>query len=134
MDWLLCDTDVVSYIIKKDTRADLYAKLLQNHLNCISFMTLAELRFWMTRGGMGAVRLVQAEKYLDDCVVLDSNQDMSKIWAEVTIAVEKQGRHISCADAWNAAVALYYNLPLVTHNRKDYEAVPKLKLISQNPK
>ena len=134
MDWLVFDTDVVSYKIKKDTRAGLYTHLMDSHMDCISFMTLAELEFWVAGGNWGAKRLGEYKEHLEKCIVLDSNHRMSSIWAEVTIAVEKQGRHIACADAWNAAVALYYDLPLVTHNRKDYEAVPKLKLISMNTK
>jgi predicted nucleic acid-binding protein len=39
-------------------------------------------------------------------------------------------RRIECADAWIAATALLYSVPLVTHNRNDYLGVPDLTLIS----
>ena len=39
-------------------------------------------------------------------------------------------RRIECADAWIAATALLYSVPLVTPNRNDYLGVPDLTLIS----
>jgi tRNA(fMet)-specific endonuclease VapC len=37
---------------------------------------------------------------------------------------------IDCADAWIAATALLYDVPLITHNRGDYLGVPGLRIIS----
>jgi len=48
----------------------------------------------------------------------------------VTVAAQAAGRRIECADAWIAATALLYAVPLVTHNRSDYLGVPGLTLIS----
>jgi len=36
---------------------------------------------------------------------------------------------IDSSDAWVAAAALHYDVPLVTHNRSDYLGVAKLKLV-----
>lgn len=43
---VVVDTDVVSYLFKSDTRAQLYRPLLMGKLPLISFMTLAELDRW----------------------------------------------------------------------------------------
>lgn len=43
---VIVDSNVVSYIYKKDTRATLYEPHLANTLASISFMTLAELERW----------------------------------------------------------------------------------------
>jgi predicted nucleic acid-binding protein len=45
-------------------------------------------------------------------------------------ATQAACRRIECADAWIAATALLYAVPLVTHNRNDYLGVPGLTLIS----
>lgn len=37
------DTDVFSYFLKDDTRADLYKKHTNNQFLIVSFMTIAEL-------------------------------------------------------------------------------------------
>jgi hypothetical protein len=48
---VVVDTDVVSYLFKSDTRADLYRPHLDGHLPIISFMSLAELERWTLARG-----------------------------------------------------------------------------------
>jgi hypothetical protein len=50
-------------------------------------------------------------------------------WAEVTTTARTRGFRIDCADAWIAATALLYGVPLVTHNRNDYRGVQGLDII-----
>ena len=40
---MLLDTNIVSFVFKRDTRATAYAPLLQGNRLAISFMTAAEL-------------------------------------------------------------------------------------------
>jgi len=40
-------------------------------------------------------------------------------------------RPIQTPDAWIAATALVYHVPLITHNRADYEMVENLEVISE---
>ena len=49
-------------------------------------------------------------------------------WARV---MSIKGRPIAEADAWVAAVALRHGLPLVTHNRKHFDGIPGLTVISE---
>jgi predicted nucleic acid-binding protein len=51
-------------------------------------------------------------------------------WAEISVAARKKGRPIQTADAWIAASALYYQVPLITHNHSDYSMVEGLTLLS----
>ena len=50
MDAVVLDTDVVSFLFKDDTRAELYRPHLTDKLLVISFMTLAELDGGCSRG------------------------------------------------------------------------------------
>jgi tRNA(fMet)-specific endonuclease VapC len=43
MPTLLLDTDVFSFLLKGDSRANAYTPLLQGHRLALSFMTVAEL-------------------------------------------------------------------------------------------
>ena len=47
-------------------------------------------------------------------------------------AAQAAGRRIECADAWIAATALLYNVPLVAHNRNAYLGVLGLTVISHS--
>ncbi len=43
----------------------------------------------------------------------------------------KKGNPIDTADAWIASVALLFDIPLVTHNRRDFQNVANLTIISE---
>jgi predicted nucleic acid-binding protein len=51
-------------------------------------------------------------------------------WAEVSFAAKRKGRPIQTVDAWVAASALHYQVPLITNNRGDYSVVDGLTLLS----
>ncbi len=61
------------------------------------------------------------------------DREMCRLWAEIYFGVNSVGRKISVPDAWIAATAISHQVPLVTHNRKDYAAVNGLTLISEVP-
>jgi tRNA(fMet)-specific endonuclease VapC len=63
-------------------------------------------------------------------VILPYSRALCTKWAEVTAGAQARGHRIECADAWIAATALLYNIPLVTHNRGDYRGVPALNIVS----
>ncbi|MGA2771966.1 MAG: hypothetical protein ABSG26_14225 [Bryobacteraceae bacterium] len=44
------------------------------------------------------------------------------------VAARRNGRRIETANAWIAATALLYDVPLLTHNKTDYLGVPGLQL------
>jgi predicted nucleic acid-binding protein len=52
------------------------------------------------------------------------------MWADIRARCRSAGRPISPQDAWIAASALQYALPLVTHNTADFEAVETLDIIT----
>ncbi len=124
------DTDVVSFIFKNHPIGALYESDLVGCNLLVSFMTLAELDRWAVQFQWGAARREWLRLYLEKFVLLPYTRQLCTKWAEITVAAQSRGRRIECADAWIAATALLYNIPLVTHNRSDYLGVPDLKLIS----
>lgn len=128
---LVVDTDVVSFLFKQDTRADLYRPHLNSEMLVISFMTLAELEQWTIMARWGTKRRNDLLNYLRRYLVEPSSPQLCRLWAEVMDSGRRKGRPISVADAWIAATALHYNVPLVTNNRDDYAGVDGLKVISE---
>jgi len=130
---LVVDTDVVSFIFKRDTRAALYVPHLSGHMLTISFQTLAELELWTLAAGWGARRRLQLARHLRRYIVEDSSPALCRRWAEVLDDARRGGSPIATADAWNAATARLLGLPLVTHNRSHYINVTGLTIISEAP-
>ncbi|MGA3258816.1 MAG: PIN domain-containing protein [Bryobacteraceae bacterium] len=125
---VVLDTDVVSFLFKSDTRAQIYLPELQDRQWFISFMTEAELEQWALLANWSEKRVDWLRLFLSHFVVVPSSHDLVLKWAEAMVGARRNGRRIETADAWIAATALLYDVPLLTHNKADYLGVPGLQL------
>ena len=73
---LVVDTDVVSFLYKRDTRASLYEPHLNDPPFILSFMSLAELRRWTLERNWGERRRRELEQYLTRYLILHSDELM----------------------------------------------------------
>jgi tRNA(fMet)-specific endonuclease VapC len=128
---VVVDTDVVSFLFKRDTRAEWYRPHLTGKLLVISFMTVAELDRWALERNWGEKRRSRMEEHLRNFVVYPFARALCLKWAEVSDRARRNGRPIQCADAWIAATAVLHGIPLVTNNGKDYTGVDVLTIISE---
>lgn len=128
---IIVDTDVTSYLLKEDSRAALYRPHLFGLPKMMSFMTLAELRRWELQSNWGAKRIKQAREFLDDFTVIYADEELCNLWAKIKSDAHRKGRPIATADTWVAAVALLFDIPLVTHNRQHFENIKNLQIISE---
>ncbi|MGE0200920.1 MAG: type II toxin-antitoxin system VapC family toxin [Candidatus Melainabacteria bacterium] len=126
---LLIDTNVISFILKGDTRAARYSSQLVGNALAISFMTLAELDRWAIAHRWGERKKAQLDHYLTQFVVLPVDRLLCEQWAKVSDQAARDGKPIQCADAWIAATAILYDIPLVTHNPKDFKHITGLKIL-----
>jgi tRNA(fMet)-specific endonuclease VapC len=133
MSLLLIDTDVASFIFKGSDYADPYLPLLSGQELALSFMTVAELFQWAILRQWGNRRLSQLEQYLKNYLVIPVDQPLCRGWAQIRSDRQNAGRPISPQDAWIAATALRHNLPLVTHNHRDFVGISNLQLITPSP-
>jgi tRNA(fMet)-specific endonuclease VapC len=131
MSTVLLDTNIVSYLFKRDTRANLYAPHLRNQELAIAMMTVAELFQWAAMRSWGEARVTRLEHSLERYTILPVDIDTCRHWAAVRAARSAAGLPISPQDAWVAATALRYRLPLVTHNPNDGTQIPGLTVISE---
>jgi tRNA(fMet)-specific endonuclease VapC len=129
---LVIDTDVVSFLYKQDTRAELYRPHLTDPPFILAFLTLAEWRSWMRHRHWGAARRRRLERYLQRYQLVYATDALCERWAEATDSARRQGRPIGAADAWIAATALLQNVPWVTHNRAHDVGVEGLIVIAES--
>ena len=128
---VIVDTDVVSFLFKGDTRAQLYRPHLQGKALALSFMTVAELYQWAYIRNWGKRRLTRLEEQLRAYVIVPYDNDLCKQWATICVGRQRLGRPVSVQDAWIAATALRHGCPLVTHNRDDFANITGLTVISE---
>jgi predicted nucleic acid-binding protein len=127
---VVVDTDVISLAFKKDSRIRGFRRHLIGRDWIISFMTLAELELWALGRNWGHATRERLERHLQAYQVQYSDRQLCRLWAEVTRGAQRKGRPIEVADAWHAATALAFDVPLVTYNPTDYAGIEGLTVLS----
>jgi predicted nucleic acid-binding protein len=127
---LLLDTNIVTYLSGDNTWRSLYLSIVIGKRLYISFMTFAELWESACHRGWNCKKLQELRKRLTkDFVLLPFNDKICEYFGE--IRCERRNRPISVPDALIAATALAYKLPLVTHNKKDFDNISGLEIITK---
>lgn len=127
---VLVDTDVTSFLFRNDPRAERYASLLKGEKLAISVVTLAEIQYGMTLRDWGRDKRELMDRYLGKYTVISATAHTAAMWADICSSRRRLGRPIGYSDAWIAATALQFNLPLATNNGKDFQSIAGLKLVS----
>ena len=129
MSGLVLDTNIVSYIMRGDSRAGFYRRHLEGQRLGISFTTVGELYEGAFRDNWGEEKLAMLAETLRNYIVIPASARIARLWGEVRAVRRRQP--ISENDAWIAATALAYECPLVTHNAKDFVGIPDLEVITE---
>jgi predicted nucleic acid-binding protein len=127
---VVVDTDVVSFLFKAHSLAPVYQAILAGRRLAVSLIALAEIEYGMEAKNWGAARRDLMRRFLSRFTPLLPDTETARVWARIKSGCEKKGRPITFADAWIAAAALQLNVPLVTHNASDYDAVQNLTILA----
>ena len=132
MPSVVVDTCVLSALFKGSPLAASYRPHVAGRRLVISFQTLAELYRWPLERDWGDTRRRNLETFIRRrCVLYPFNPALCQQWAEATHRAGQNGHTVPTADAWIAATALLYGIPLVNNNPSDYEGIPGLDVRSE---
>jgi tRNA(fMet)-specific endonuclease VapC len=83
---------------------------------------------------MGEQKLQGLGDFVARFLVIPFDIELTKVWARVSVAAERIGRRLDGGDAWIAATAVHYRLPLYTED-DDFLglSITGLKIISSRP-
>jgi tRNA(fMet)-specific endonuclease VapC len=127
---ILIDTDVVCLLFRGDSEGEEYAGEIAGQVALVSFQTVAEIERWTVERGWPPERGAWMHMYLERYTVVPSSPDLCRRWAEVLAAGGQTGRPVSYGNAWIAATALLYRVPLLTLNADRYRGIPALQTVS----
>jgi tRNA(fMet)-specific endonuclease VapC len=130
---IVVDTDVVSYLLNRHSLAGAYEKLLIGRTPMISFMTVAELYRGALKKEWGQKRIAELESHLRQFAVVPYSLQVCTAFAHICNSAERRGRSITTADAFIAACAVSLRIPLLTHNRRHFDGIDGLQVISALP-
>ena len=130
---VLVDTNVVIYLATGHELSRVYRRHLEGNVVALSFATAAELLYTARRTRNPIRTVAYWREKLPLYVVLFPDLETCDIWARITAEMKGRGQPRQDNDLWIAATALRYDLPLVTHNLKDFTGITGLTLISEAP-
>jgi len=128
---VLLDTDVFSHIYKGRPEASPYLPHLKGVIPAITIITVGELYKWAYMKKWSPRNLAGLEDRFTQFLILPFDFAVAQQWARIQSA--KLGRNVPQNDAWIAACAITYGCPLLTHNRKDFQDIQGLDVISYSP-
>ena len=125
--WML-DTHVLSELIR-DPRGPVMQRLsdVAPDVVCTSIVVACELRFGAQRKG-SALLTERVNALLDAMVVLPFDEPADAHYADIRATLERAGTPIGSHDMLIAAHARSRALTLVTHNLREFQRVPGLKV------
>lgn len=133
MDAVLLDTDVFSYLMRpKDTRGDAYRPHVKGKTVAVSFVTVGELYYGAEKRKWSGRTLSHLQEKLKAVVVVPYDEELCRTYARVRASLPP-GVVVAANDLWIASSAIRHSIPLITNNRKHFERIPGLTLISESP-
>lgn len=131
MNFVVVDTDVVSFYLKGDSRFAAYTPFLEGQRLVMSFMTYGELLYWQEIRKWGEKkRKALAAEIRSNYIVHPGDRSICTVWAAIRADAQSKGLQIQVADAWIAATAMALNVALVSHNWRDFENVDGLNILT----
>ena len=130
-DHILVDTDVFSFMFGGDFRAARYRRHLEGRVAAISFQNVAELLQGAFQNDWGERRVGNLRRAIEGYAAIPFDMAIVEHFARLRAARRKAGREIGVADAWIAATALWADCPVVTHNRRDFDGIEGLQVITE---
>ena len=103
-------------------------RLRGSHLS-ISFMTRAELLLWPAANNWSASRRSTLTEHLALYTTLYADERTCELWVQVVDRCRRAGKPVQAADAWIASTARQWQMPLVTTDFRDYEAIDDLEVV-----
>lgn len=126
---LLADTNVVSYLFRNSTLGAAYWALIAGRPIGVSLLTLEEIKFGAAINRWSPKSTRRLDAFLSTLVFLPMDREIGEICSRLRAQRQREGRRIELPDAWNAATALWHEIPLVTHDR-DLEGIPGLRVLT----
>jgi tRNA(fMet)-specific endonuclease VapC len=126
---IMVDTDVFSFLFKKDELANFFKPYLINKTLALSFMSVAELYYGAYKDNWGSNRIAQLENSIKNYVVLPYDYLTCQEWARIRRQKELKGLTMSHSDIWVAASAVRYGCPIATNNGDHFQKIDGLIVI-----
>jgi predicted nucleic acid-binding protein len=108
---LVADTNIVSYIFKKNALGSVYRPLLGQRRTGVTLLTIAELRSGVESDDWGPRRRASPHAFLGRFVRLEATTEIANVCGGTLGRCKQIGIAMKWPDAWSAT-ALWLDVPL----------------------
>jgi tRNA(fMet)-specific endonuclease VapC len=122
---VIFDTNILIELYRGNLAVKEEIERINTNVFYISSITVAEFMV----GAKDKVDLKRIEKQLSKYTAIPINTDITEIFIDLFKMLTLSHRP-GIADTLIAATALYYHLPLYTYNKKHFQFIPGLELIT----
>jgi predicted nucleic acid-binding protein len=126
---LIADTNVVSYLFRSSQLGFDYRYLISGQAVGITELSVEELHYGAALNGWGERRRQHLVSFLAGFILVPIHVGIAEVCGHLRAGRRRVGRPIELADAWIAATALWYQIPVVTNDR-DLERIPGLNVLT----
>ncbi|MBB4661570.1 putative nucleic acid-binding protein [Conexibacter arvalis] len=132
------DTTVFIYLARGQERAQRFLPYVEGRRVVLSFVSVAELWRGAYAQQYGVARRRRLESDIAGTVVVQPTEDLAHEWARLSNEARGMspghalGQKAQAHDAWIAATARLYKLPLLTED-SDFAGMPGLSLLLDDP-
>lgn len=114
--------------------AALYEKHVAGKTTALSFVTVGELLLWPKVRNWGPQKIVELQRRINLAQIIPYDMRLCETYADLKDKITKAGSPVPDNDLWIAATAVRHSIPLVTHNRRNFDDIPGLLLLCEAPR
>lgn len=123
------DTNIVSYLMRGDSRAEIYRRHFEGRTLAVSFVTVGELYEGAYRKKWSEKKVGGLKELLKSYLIIPFSPVICETWGR--IRAERKRQPIAVNDGWIAATAVSHGCPLVTHNPDDFGNISGLQILTE---
>ena len=126
---LLLDTNICIYLIRERPRSVL-ERFSQHAVGDIgiSVITLGELEYGVSKSSKPAKNKEALDQFVAPLEVVSFDRAAAAAYGKLRATLEKRGQPIGAMDLLIAAHGLALNVPVVTHDVREFGSVPGLRV------
>ena len=130
---LIIDTSLVIKLEREGASVD-FDPSFEPGVAAISAVTVSELLIgkYRFKGRQRARRAAFIETVLDQFEAVPITSHVARIHAEITAGLMESGTMVGYQDRWIAATAIASDSTVATLDRKDFDRIPGLRVVSPN--
>lgn len=128
MDYVVCDTSVVSSLRRADGRCDAMS-MLTSAVKMVSVVTVGELRSGALQAGWGERKRHELDAVISAYVRIGVDDETADVWATLMAECVRQGRNVGANDLWIASSAVRLGCPVAALD-EDFARIPGIQLLA----